>query len=227
MLFRAMVPKPIDDGPTEIVAADWLDPGLDALVRPVQPKLGRIAENRRIETAARIDFFCAAHAHVARFLALRKHSLLPKLFITAIVGCRGHGRLLSQRTFMVQGGGTCTRHTRIVVKSGSLLSLTYGPLHPIPLYAARSRESLPSLPSRRRSPPRPNPPPSPRSSTSCPTRRPCPCPMSPRSAWNSILCMVHRSPWNGTHCSRTPWTCSGSRPAQRNVKPAARLFRTM
>jgi hypothetical protein len=104
VLFRAMAPKPIDDGPTEIIAADWLDPGLDALVRPMQPKLGRITESRRIQMPARIDFFRVAHMYIARFLAPRKHSLLPKFFITAIVGCRGRGKLLSQRTLMVQGG---------------------------------------------------------------------------------------------------------------------------
>lgn len=53
-------PKLTDAGATEIVAAPgavcWLDAGLGALVRPMQPEMVRIAEKRRARAAAEIAF---------------------------------------------------------------------------------------------------------------------------------------------------------------------------
>jgi hypothetical protein len=82
-------PKPTDAGATEIVAAPgvvcWLDAGLDALVRPMQPELIRIAKNRRARAATEIAFWPVEFACSAHFSAPRNHSFRLNFFIAAIV----------------------------------------------------------------------------------------------------------------------------------------------
>ncbi len=103
----ATEPKLTDDGATEIVAAPgvlcWLDAGLDAPIRPMQPELDRIAESRRARAATGIAFLPVEFACVARFPAPPNHSFILNVFIHAIVLCGKREGLLSQRTFKGQG----------------------------------------------------------------------------------------------------------------------------
>lgn len=101
----------MDDGSTEIVAAPgvvcWLEAGLDAPVRPMQPELDRIAESRRARAAAGTAFLPVRFGCAASF---RAPPVLPsildfihKCFINSIVLWSEKEGLLSQRTLEGQG----------------------------------------------------------------------------------------------------------------------------
>jgi hypothetical protein len=100
-----------DAGASEIVAAAgvvcWLDAGLDAPVRPMQPELERIAERRRARAATEAAFRPVEFACVARFPAPPNQSFalkgFMKFFIKTIVLWAEQEGLLSQRTFKGQG----------------------------------------------------------------------------------------------------------------------------
>lgn len=68
-------PNLIDAGASEIAAAPgvfcWLDPVLAAPVRPVQPEIERMAENRRASAATGIAFLPVKFHCDARFSAQR------------------------------------------------------------------------------------------------------------------------------------------------------------
>lgn len=100
-------PKLTDAGATDIVAAPgvfcWPEGGLDALVRPMQPELHRIAENRRARAATGIAFRPVEFARVARFSAWPDDSFIPNFFITMIVSGEKREGLLSHWTFKGQG----------------------------------------------------------------------------------------------------------------------------
>ena len=100
-------PKLTDAGATDIVAAPgvlcWLDGGLEALVRPMQPELETIAENRRARAERGITFLPVEFACVARLPARPNHSFILRFFIHAIVLGGLREGLLSQRAIEGQG----------------------------------------------------------------------------------------------------------------------------
>lgn len=103
----ATEPKPTDAGATDIVATPgvlcWLEGGLDALVRPMQPELNRITVNKRDRAATGIAFLPVDIACVARCPAPPNHSFILNFIIAAIVLCGKREGLLSQSTFEGQG----------------------------------------------------------------------------------------------------------------------------
>jgi len=111
VLPTATEPKLTDDGATEIVAVPgvvcWLDAGLDAPVRPMQPELNRSAESRRARAATGSAFRPVEFACVARFPAPPNQSFILNFFVNcfikAIVLWGKRTGLLSQRTFEGQG----------------------------------------------------------------------------------------------------------------------------
>lgn len=82
-------PNLMDAGASEIAAAPgvlcWLDAGLAAPVRPVQPEVEMMAESRRASAVTGIAFLPVEFACIARFPAQRNPSFMLEVFIAAIV----------------------------------------------------------------------------------------------------------------------------------------------
>lgn len=78
-------PKRIDAGANEIVAAVvvpcWPEPGLEALVRPMQPEMESVEESRRIRAATGTAFPPVESARSARSRTRPNHLFMSKRFI--------------------------------------------------------------------------------------------------------------------------------------------------
>lgn len=99
----------MDDGASEIVATPgvvcWLEAGLEAPVRPMQPELDRIAESRRARAATGTTLLPVRFGCAAFFRAPLPSifDFIHDCFINAIVLCRDREGLLSRWTFKGQG----------------------------------------------------------------------------------------------------------------------------
>src|SRR5258708_39173724 len=92
----ATAPKRRDAGANEIAAAVavlcWPEPGLEALVRPMQPEMESVEESRRIRAATETAFVPVESARSARSRARPNHLLMSKRFIAYDFGLWKGGR---------------------------------------------------------------------------------------------------------------------------------------